>query len=258
MSRGIVSRLEALLGGRVVSKSAETERDDEAVVAPSDWLEAARLLRDDPEIRCDHFLDLTAIDYPEREPELPRFDVVLRVRSTTSRRRVSLRTRVEDGASLPSVVSVWSGANWAEREVYDMFGVTFADHPDLRRILMYDEFVGHPLRKDYPIDRAQPLVPYRDVEGMTKLAPFGIEEGQPFARVRWDDRLAGGDHQVDPSLAKQQGQRRVLSDSEIAQGQMTDLDAKLAAAARVAAEAAAAAAKAAESATSATPGAGGE
>ena len=81
---------------------------------------------------------------------------------------------------------------------------------------MYEEFVGHPLRKDYPIDRAQPLVPYREVEGVFKLPPFGIEEGQPFSRVRWDDRLQGGDRQVSPSIALQQEQRRALSDSEAA------------------------------------------
>ena len=81
-----------------------------------------------------------------------------------------------------------------------MFGIKFKGHPDLRRILLYEEFVGHPLRKDYPIDKAQPLVPYREVSEIDKLAPFGIEEGQPFARIDWESRLAGRDEQVSPAI----------------------------------------------------------
>lgn len=238
MSRDAVSKLASLAGPRIVATS-DFRGDDEARVSPKDWLDVARLLRD--ELGFDHFLDLTAVDYPEREPERARFDVVLRIRSSSTRARIALRTEVEDGKSLASVTSIWSGAGWAEREVFDMFGVPFDGHPDLRRILMYDEFVGHPLRKDYPIDRAQPLVPYRDIPSVTKLAPFGIEEGQPFARIRWDERLAGTDQQVAPSIAQQLGQRRVLSDSGIAVEQQAALEKKLAQEA-AAAEAAAAAA----------------
>lgn len=230
MSKSAVARLSALLGTRIL-ETRDAFGDDEVLVAPSDWLETAKLVFGDPEIACDHFGDLTAIDYPEREPDGPRFDVVVRARSTTKRHRIAVRTRVADGAELDSVSHVWHGANWAEREVFDMFGIRFRGHTDLRRILMYEEFVGHPLRKDYPIDRAQPLVPYREVEGIHKLAPFGIEEGQPFGRVRWDDRLAGDDKQVSPTLAKLAGQRRALSDSEIAATQARELEAKLAAAA---------------------------
>lgn len=230
MSKSVVARLSALLGSRVLG-TRDAFGDDEVLVAPADWLAAADLVRGDAEIACDHFGDLTAIDYPEREPDEPRFEVVVRVRSTTKRHRIAVRTRVADGGELDSLAHVWLGANWAEREVYDMFGIRFRGHPDLRRILMYEEFVGHPLRKDYPIDRAQPLVPYREVEGIHKLAPFGIEEGQPFGRVRWDDRLAGDDKQVSPTLAKLAGQRRALSDSDIAAAQARELEAKLAQAA---------------------------
>jgi NADH-quinone oxidoreductase subunit C len=213
MSKAAIERLKATLAERVLA-SGDFRGDDEAVVAPADWVEAAKLLRDDPELAMDHFIDLTAVDYPEREPEGPRFDVVLIVRSTKSGHRVRLKTRIEDGKALPSLVPVWVGANWAEREVFDMFGIRFDGHPDLRRILMYDEFVGWPLRKDYPIEKAQPLVPYRETEQIEKLPPFGVEEGQPFARIEWPARLAGRDHQVAPAIAVQVGQRRALSDSD--------------------------------------------
>jgi NADH-quinone oxidoreductase subunit C len=161
-------------------------------------------------------VDLTAVDYPEREPTEPRFDVILIARSLDKKHRVHLKASVRDGEEIASVVGVWEAADWAEREVYDMFGIRFAGHPDLRRILMYEEFQGYPLRKDYPIDRVQPLVPYRDANDLAKLPPFGIEEGQPFARIDWEARLAGKDHQVSPAIAVQTGQRRTLSDSDIA------------------------------------------
>ena len=97
-----------------------------------------------------------------------------------------------------------------------MFGVRFRGHPDLRRILMYEEFVGHPLRKDYPIDKTQPLVEYRDV-GPSKLAPFGADMGNPFARIDWLARLGrsttGGAQQVSPAIALQQGQKHSLSET---------------------------------------------
>jgi NADH-quinone oxidoreductase subunit C len=69
-----------------------------------------------------------------------------------------------------------------EREVFDMFGVIFKNHPDLRRILMYPEFEGHPLRKDYPADKIQPLIAYRDVPNIEKIAPFSVDEGMSFGR----------------------------------------------------------------------------
>jgi NADH-quinone oxidoreductase subunit C len=211
MSRAVVERLEEQFGDRILGTS-NFRGDDEVRVDPKDWLEVAIFLKKDPDLRMDHFVDLTAVDYPEREPELPRFDVVLHMRSLQKKHRIRVRTRVGD--EVDSIVGVWEGANWAEREVFDMFGIRFRGHPDLRRILLYDEFVGHPLRKDYPIDRAQPLVAYRDVPGIHKLPPFGLEEGQPWGRIQWEERLEGRDRQVSPAIGLQTGQRRQLSDSD--------------------------------------------
>jgi NADH-quinone oxidoreductase subunit C len=93
-----------------------------------------------------------------------------------------------------------------------MFGIRFRGHPDLRRILMYEEFIGYPLRKDYPIKKTQPLIPYRDVPS-SKLAPFGESMGNPFSRIDWLARLNGRDLQVSPAIAEQQGQKPALSSS---------------------------------------------
>jgi NADH-quinone oxidoreductase subunit C len=214
MSQAVVDRLNTQFGERVLDTS-DVFGDHELVVAIKDWVEVAQFMKDDGDLQMDHFIDLTAVDYPERESA--RFDVVLMVRSSVTGARIRVRTHVEDGEAPGTLSGTWSGANWAEREVWDMFGIKFNGHPDLRRILLYEEFVGHPLRKDYPIDRAQPLVPYREVSDIDKLPPFGIEEGQPFARIDWESRLAGGDNQVSPAIGVQQGQRRTLSDSEAAQ-----------------------------------------
>lgn len=225
MSQAVVDRLDAQFGERVLETS-DAFGDHEVRVALKDWAEVAQFMKDDADLQMDHFIDLTAVDYPERESA--RFDLVLMTRSSVTGARIRLRTHVKDGEEPGTLSGIWSGANWAEREVWDMFGIKFEGHPDMRRILLYEEFVGHPLRKDYPIDKAQPLVPYREVDTIDKLPPFGIEEGQPFARIDWESRLAGGDSQVSPALGVQQGQRRTLSDSEAAQQIQARIDAQMA------------------------------
>ena len=225
MSKKVIDRLESVFGARILAKS-DFRGDDEAIVAPADWLEVARFLRDDEECAMSHYLDMTATDYPVRE-DLPRFDVLLFVRSASKNHRVRLKTRVADGQALDSLFPVWAGASWSEREIFDMFGITFTGHPDLRRILMYPEFEGHPLRKDYPIEKTQPLVPYREVEGIDKLPPFGPDMGQPWSRVSWGERLEGRDLQVSPAIGAQQGQRpNVSKGAEYALPEKTPADAE--------------------------------
>ena len=97
-------------------------------------------------------LDVCGVDYPERQP---RFDVVYHFADPTNRQRLRLKVATDEGVS--SVTSVYRSANWFERETYDMFGIEFRDHPDLRRILCHQDFVGYPLRKDYPADKNQEL-----------------------------------------------------------------------------------------------------
>jgi NADH-quinone oxidoreductase subunit C len=119
-----------------------------------------RTLRDHPELAFDQLSDLTAVDYLGRTP---RFEVVYQLYSISRNHRLRVKVPVpEDDPTVPTATSVWRSALWAERETWDMFGIRFTGHPDLRRILMYPEFEGHPLRKDYPLMKRQPLVPERD------------------------------------------------------------------------------------------------
>lgn len=135
--------------------------DHTAVVDRSSIEAVLAFCRDDPTLRFDMLMDLTAVDYltyPDREDGL-RFEVVYHLYSVPHNHRVRLKVTLdEDDPTIPSAVPLWPIANWLEREVWDMFGIRFAGHPDLRRLLLYEEFVGHPLRKDYPVNRRQPLV----------------------------------------------------------------------------------------------------
>jgi len=113
-------------------------------------LAALGLLRDDPDLAFDFLTDVTCTDHPEEEP---RFRVVWVLTSLSRGERVRLRTRCpEEDPVVPSAVPLWAGANWLEREAYDMFGVRFEGHPDLRRILMPQDFDAWPLRKEFPME----------------------------------------------------------------------------------------------------------
>ncbi|HEY2994375.1 MAG TPA: NADH-quinone oxidoreductase subunit C [Methylomirabilota bacterium] len=158
--RQILQRVRDRFGAAVVD-SHEHRGDATAVVERAALIDALRFCRDDSGLDFDVLMDLTAVDYskyPGRE-DGPRFDVVYHLYSVPHNHRLRVKVRVdEDDASVPTAVGLWPIANWFEREVWDMFGVRFSGHPDLRRLLMYEEFVGHPLRKDYPINRRQPLI----------------------------------------------------------------------------------------------------
>lgn len=169
--------------------SSHTWRGDETlVVHPKSLVEVAQLLRDEPTLQMGFLMDLTAVDYstfadgatpaffrssgvtvkpvvgvqdenPWCGPPETRFAVVYHFYSPQHKHRLRLIVPVdEQQPEVDTLTELWPGANWLEREVWDMFGIDFRGHPDLRRILMYDEFEGHPLRKDYRVDKRQPLV----------------------------------------------------------------------------------------------------
>jgi NADH-quinone oxidoreductase subunit C len=156
MAQLILDRLKERFAAGEIVETGSQHGNEWARVRRDAWRAVAEFLRDDPATQMDMFIDLTAVDRFSREP---RFDVVLHLYSLARKHRVRLLSGVsEEDPTIETVSAVWPGANWFEREAYDLYGVRFRGHPDLRRILMYPEFVGHPLRKDYPKEKRQPLV----------------------------------------------------------------------------------------------------
>jgi NADH-quinone oxidoreductase subunit C len=130
--------------------------DATARVGPTRIVEILRFLRDTPGLEFDMLMDLTCVDYVDDDP---RFEVVYHLYSLPRNHRVCVKARVPESApEIDTASELWASANWMEREVWDLYGVRFRGHPDLRRILLYEEFEGHPLRKDYPKEKRQPLV----------------------------------------------------------------------------------------------------
>jgi NADH-quinone oxidoreductase subunit C len=118
--------------------------------------DALRFLKTDPDLLYAFLTDITAVDrHTHREPGEPRFEVVYILYSPTFNRRIFVKVWVDEGESLPTATTLWRGANFMEREVYDMFGVTFSGHPNLERLLTPEGWLGHPLRKDFPTQSAQ-------------------------------------------------------------------------------------------------------
>jgi NADH-quinone oxidoreductase subunit C len=140
-----VTRFRSKFGAALV-EAMEDRKQAILTVDRARLAEIALHLRD--EEKFDMLADLTAVDWPKREK---RFDVVLNLYSFAKNERLMVKVHAADAEEVPSVVSVWPTANWQEREVYDMFGIVFSGHPDLKRILLPDEWQGYPLRKDYDI-----------------------------------------------------------------------------------------------------------
>jgi NADH-quinone oxidoreductase subunit C len=173
-----------------VVKASHSYRGDATLVLGREFLlEVARTLKEDPAFQMGFLMDLTAVDFSDfgkkpspaffassgvavrPSPEIPdpdpwpgppgpgRFVVVYHLYSLALKHRLRLEVPVEEtDAEVDSLTSLWAAADWLEREVWDMFGIRFRGHPNLKRLLMYEEFVGHPLRKDYPVNKRQPLI----------------------------------------------------------------------------------------------------
>ena len=149
-------------------------------------VETCRALRDTPELRFAFLVDLLPVDYLPREP---RFEIVYLLASlgmsgfgdTAKRLRVKVRVPGHD-VTVPSVSSVWPAANWSEREAYDLFGIHFSDHPDLRRILMPDDWEGFPLRKDYPVQIRLPVKTYEPLQVSQEQFVASVEATRKRAR----------------------------------------------------------------------------
>ncbi len=118
------------------------------LVEKSSILSLCTFLKNDPELKMNYLVDVIGVDYQPREP---RFEVVYHLYSISRKHRVRLKVRLAEGEAVASVANVWKGADWPEREAYDMFGIVFEGHPELKRIYMADDWEGFPLRKDYPL-----------------------------------------------------------------------------------------------------------
>ena len=151
----VIPKLKARFDDKILASFVHC--GDEVVKLRKDAIvEVCQFLKEDPELDFNFLMDLCGVDYLGQEP---RFEVVYNLYSLRYRRRLRIRVPVpESDPEVETLVSLWPGANWFEREVWDMFGIKFQGHPNLKRILMYEEFVGHPLRKDYPITKRQPLI----------------------------------------------------------------------------------------------------
>ena len=157
---GFIGTLQAALPGAVEQLSLWVG-DWTLIVGTPRLAEVARYLRDAPDARFDFLSDLTASDWP---PRPQRFDVIYNLYSVALRHRVRIKVRTGENDAVPSMTGVWPSANWLEREVFDMFGIRFDGHPNLRRILMPDDWQGHPERKDYPLEGPGELLIENPVE----------------------------------------------------------------------------------------------
>lgn len=153
----VLARVRDVAGEMILESHAHV--GDATVVIDREMAPAFfQALRD--QLAFNFLMDVTAVDYLGRSP---RFEVVYHLYSLDLNQRLRVKIRVpEQDAWVHSLTGLWKSANWLEREAWDMLGIRFVGHPDLRRILLYEEFVGHPLRKDYPVDKRQPLTPERD------------------------------------------------------------------------------------------------
>ncbi len=133
--------------------------DGVVIIDKGALLSIVKYLKDKPH-EYNMLLDLSCVDYLGEDP---RFEMVYHLFSLPRNKRLRIKARLaEDDLRIPSLAGLWKNANWLEREVFDMFGVHFEGHPDLRRIFMYDCFEGYPLRKDYPLRKRQPCIKFRE------------------------------------------------------------------------------------------------
>jgi len=159
-------------------------------------VEVMRFLRDDPRCRFVNFTDVTAVDYPGRAR---RFDVVYHLLSPTLNARVRVRAEADETTQVPSIIELFPGADWFERECYDLYGVIFVGHPDMRRLLTDYGFDGHPLRKDFPLTGFVE-VRYDDQEKRVVYEPVRLS--QEFRKFDFLSPWEGADYPVLPGDEK--------------------------------------------------------
>ncbi len=165
MSQAVLAALKARFPDALL-ETYTSRGDDVAVIVPEQIVDLCTFLKFDPAMDMKLLLSVTGVDYLG---ETPRFEVVVNLTSLTHHHRVRLRARLpEEKPVIPSIAGIWRGADWWERHVWDMYGIKFKGHPNLKRLYMPEEFQGHPLRKDYPLRGRQPLVPERGIRDLIR------------------------------------------------------------------------------------------
>ena len=167
LGEAIVAALPGAVSGHSIAYGELTVTAEAA-----DILKVVTLLRDDPRCQFISFIDVTAVDYPAREK---RFDVVYHWLSPTLNTRIRVRAEADENTQVPSIIDVFPGADWFERECYDLYGVIFTGHPDMRRLLTDYGFDGHPLRKDFPLTGFVE-VRYDDEQGRVIYEPVKLQQ----------------------------------------------------------------------------------
>ncbi|HTJ91854.1 MAG TPA: NADH-quinone oxidoreductase subunit C [Pararobbsia sp.] len=191
------ANLEAAFGGRLQSLTEELGQLT-IVVKSAEYLSVCKQLRDDPSLRFEQCMDVCGLDYStfgDGAYDGPRFAAVLHLLSVTNNWRVRVRVFADhdDMPVVPSVVEIWNGVNWFEREAFDLFGIVFEGHPDLRRILTDYGFIGHPFRKDFPLSGYVEMR-YDPEEKRVVYQPVTIEPREITPRVIREDRYGGLKH----------------------------------------------------------------
>ena len=191
LGQTIVSALPGAVTGHTVNFNQLTIEAEAGKI-----VEVVKYLRDDPNCRFISFTDITAVDYPEREK---RFDVVYHLMSPTLNTRVRIKTQADETTQVPSLIELFPGADWFEREAYDLYGVIFVGHPDMRRLLTDYGFEGHPLRKDFPTTGFLE-VRYDDQEKRVVYEPVRLN--QEFRKFDFLSPWEGADYPVLPGDEK--------------------------------------------------------
>jgi NADH-quinone oxidoreductase subunit C len=205
----ITKALGASVTGHVVARGELT-----VMAKAADIVKVARFLRDDPGCLFKCIIDVTAVDWPGREN---RFDVVYHLLSPRINQRIRVKAEVGEGESIASLIDVYRGADWFEREVYDLYGVLFTGHPDMRRILTDYGFEGHPLRKDFPLTGFVE-VRYDDEQKRVVYDPVRLaQEFRNFDFLSpWEgtDYILPGDEKTGPDAVKGEAKGETKSEAK--------------------------------------------
>ncbi len=189
---------EKIVGGLGANATGHSVTFDQLTVSvqADKIVDVVKYLRDEPSLRFINITDVTAVDYPGREK---RFDVVYHLLSPTLNTRIRLRAEADETTQVPSIIDVFPGADWFERETYDLYGVIFTGHPDMRRLLTDYGFEGHPLRKDFPLTGFVE-VRYDDQEKRVLYEPVRLN--QEFRKFDFLSPWEGADYPVLPGDEK--------------------------------------------------------